>query len=270
MRNLPESNYRSRGGDYPRREPFFAMRIIRLMTKSAAAMEIGSDGVALVAIVAAQEDACRYTRPVNFWNNQLAPLIGVRGGDPDGLRRVRERCVRAGWLQYKPGNKRQPARYFVTIPAAVSVLPDGSSDESLQEYAAHAAPIQTRSCRDSAENLPGICQESAENPPPSSPSPLPNPIPGEGEKRTPASAGKPANAREALAKRLRQLGLPATAETVTEWADLCSGRAACTSPGNGLEFIAWAIDRAKADGVNLQFPRQAALYADQWAEKGAA
>jgi hypothetical protein len=84
------------------------------------------------------------------------------------------------------------------------------------------------------------------------------------------SPGKPANAREALVKHLRKLGLPATPETTQEWADLCSGRASCTSAANGLSFITWAVDRAKADGVNLQYPRQAALYADRWSDKGAA
>lgn len=152
--------------DYPARPPFFLARVIRMLTKSAAGMEIGPEGIALVMIVVGQEDSCRYTRPVNFWNTQLAPLVGIRGGDPEGLRRVRDRCVKAGWLQYLPGNKQQPASYYATIPAAVNALADGGSDESPQEYAGYSTsiPRQRR-------------QESAENKPPSSPNPLPMPMP---------------------------------------------------------------------------------------------
>ena len=256
------------------------MRFLRLLTKSAAMMHLGMDGFALLMVIVGQEDACRYTRPVSFWNTQLATLLGMRGADEHGLRRVRDRCIKAGWLQYRAGNKQLPASYFVTIPAAVTSLPDSSCDESPQEYRANTTliPQQTRQesgenpagiRQESGENPAGIRQESGENPAPSSPSPFPSPIPGEGERRPP-TPGKPANAREALAKHLRKLGLPATTEAVTEWADLCSGRAACTSAGNGLAFIAWAVERAKADGINLQYPRQAALYADRWAEKGAA
>lgn len=52
----------ARGG-YPLRAPFHAQRVIRAMTKTAAAQEIGTAGFALVALVACQEDAKRYAAP---------------------------------------------------------------------------------------------------------------------------------------------------------------------------------------------------------------
>lgn len=161
--------------EYPKREPFFFARFVRLLTKCAAAMEVGPEGFALLTVIVGQEDACRYTRPVNFWNGQLAALVGLR--DPEALRRVRERCIRAGWLQYQPGNKQLPARYFVTIPDAVSSFGDGSSDESPHQSAGQMTGIDRQSRQESAENLPRICRESAEKRPTSIPFPIPNPNP---------------------------------------------------------------------------------------------
>lgn len=181
--------------EYPKRETFFAMRFLRLLTKCAAAMEIGHDGFALLMVIVGQEDACRYTRPVNFWNPQLATLIGLRGGDVDGLRRTRDRCIKAGWLQYQPGNKQSPARYFVTIPALVSDFGDSGSDESPREYAGNPASKAQETNQESAQNPRGIRVESAENPRPSIPSPPPFPIsksaaaPPPAQEKTPPEPG---------------------------------------------------------------------------------
>lgn len=174
--------------DYPMRESFFAIRFLRLLTKSAAAMHIGADGCMLLMIIVGQEDACRYSRPVSFWNHQLAALLGLRGVDEHALRRVRDRCVRAGWLQYAAGNKQLPARYFVTIPAVVSALPDSGSDESPEEYRANPAAISAQKRQESGENPAGIRQESGENPAPSSPNPPPIPTPKSAAAPPPAQA----------------------------------------------------------------------------------
>jgi hypothetical protein len=85
--------------------------------------------------------------------------------------------VGAGWLQYRAGNKRQPAAYFVTIPAAVSALPDGACDESPQEYRSNNASLPQQLRQESGENPAGKRQESGENPAPFSPSPSPSPNP---------------------------------------------------------------------------------------------
>lgn len=92
---------------------------------------------------------------------------------------------------------------------------------------------------------------------------------GKGDGTTPP-IGKPSNARDALTKHLRKLALPATEQTTQEWADLCSGRAGCSCAADGLAFVSWAVKRGLKDGTNVQYPRQAALYADEWARKGAA
>ena len=163
--------------DYPKREPFFAMRFLRLLTKSAAAMEIGSEGVALLMVIVSQEDACRYSRPVNFWNAQLATLCGIPAHNESQLRRVRDRCVKAGWLAYEGLGRRKYGVYAVAIPANINQDNDGSCDESpgdrVRQSGANPAPSVRNVCADDALNVRNVCAECA----PSIPNPLPNPLP---------------------------------------------------------------------------------------------
>ena len=163
--------------DYPKREPFFAMRFLRLLTKTAAAMELGSDGCLLLMTIVGQEDACRYSRPVNFWNAQLAVLCGIPEHNEKQLRRVRDRCVTAGWLHYESLGKRKHGRYFVVIPDHVIQDNDGGCDESpgnhVQEVSAKCPPSVRQV---SAECPPTVRCVSVECPP-SSPNPLPIPTP---------------------------------------------------------------------------------------------
>lgn len=112
---------------YPTREPMFAMKFLRLLANSGGAMAVGVEGVALLSVIATQEDACRYSHAVNFWNHQLAAMVGLR--DERALRTVRDRCVRAGWLAYEQGSKSAPASYFCLNPASVSDCPDYTSSE---------------------------------------------------------------------------------------------------------------------------------------------
>lgn len=113
---------------YPVRPKFFAQKFIRLLTKTAAAMEIGADGAWLLAMIVAQEDAKRYTGPVNYWNEQLFGLMGCASKKP--LVKARRKCVDAGWLHYVEGGKGKAGRYWVTIPPAYQDLTDGACDES--------------------------------------------------------------------------------------------------------------------------------------------
>jgi len=132
--------------EYQKRDPFFANRYIRLMTKSAAGMEITAEGIALCSIIVMQEDTNRYSGPVNFWNSQLCAILGIPG-DENRFRRIREKCVREKWIHYTAGAKSKAARYFATIPEHLSTWSDvGCSENS------------TQSCRESAENLPRIRQ----------------------------------------------------------------------------------------------------------------
>jgi hypothetical protein len=155
------------------------MRYLRLLTKSAAAMEIGTEGLVLVMVVAGQEDACRYARPVNFWNRQLAVLCGIPAENEKQLRRVRDRCVAAGWLHYESLGKRKHGRYFVVIPDHVNQDNDGSCDESPRDDVRQMPANCPPSVRQvSVECPPSVRQVSVECPPSIPfPNPNPNPIP---------------------------------------------------------------------------------------------
>lgn len=116
---------------YPAREPFFAHRFVRVLTKSAAVQELGTEAAWLLTVVAHQEDAKRYSGPVTYWNEQLMPLCGF--ASKGRLVRARERAVAAGWLHYEPGAKGQPGRYWCQVPESQQSLTDGPCDESLPD-----------------------------------------------------------------------------------------------------------------------------------------
>lgn len=150
---------------YPTREPMFAMKFLRLLANSGGAMAVGVEGVALLSVIVTQEDACRYAHAVNFWNHQLAAMVGLR--DERALRTVRDRCVRAGWLAYEQGSKSAPASYFCLNPASVSDCPDYTSSE-----------VSRNACNN--ELLSGQNRLlSGQNVSTSSPIPDPTPIPVE-------------------------------------------------------------------------------------------
>jgi hypothetical protein len=99
---------------YPERQPHFDRAFLRTLIERHAANAVGSDGCLLLAAVVLQEDAQRYSGPVDYWNGQLVAALGVRSVDT--LERVRARCIEAGWLHYVPGSRSRAARYWVTIP----------------------------------------------------------------------------------------------------------------------------------------------------------
>jgi hypothetical protein len=115
--------------NYPKREQFFAHRFLRILTRDAAAMSMGADACWLLTIIVMQEDACRYRRPVMFWNERLADLCGW--ADVRTLVRTRSMLVGAGWLHYEPGahGARKPGAYFVDIPKACVEVDDQPADE---------------------------------------------------------------------------------------------------------------------------------------------
>lgn len=165
---------------YPKREPFFAHRYIRLLTKSAVAMEVGGNGFMLLTIVAMQEDTCRYTRPVLYFNEQLRCLIGLK--TEKGLRSLRDQCVSRGWLFYESGGSRKAGRYMVAIPEHAIGIPDGGCDESPEEHDAMWAQsgrnqtvIGPRSDPDRTSIVTSII-----------PSPLPSPNPKKKSKAQPS------------------------------------------------------------------------------------
>ena len=112
--------------DYPERDGHFAHKVTRLMLRTCAAQDIGTDAAYLVVQIAHTEDAKRYTAPVTFWNDQLQSVFGFTWGKLD---RARKRAVEAGWLHYEPGGKAKVGRYWVLIPPQFEGLSDVAVDE---------------------------------------------------------------------------------------------------------------------------------------------
>jgi hypothetical protein len=115
---------------YIPREQFFAMKALRLLTKSAASQEMGVDVFALITVIACTEDAKRYTGPVNFHNQQLLQILGFAKWDR--LDKARRCAVEHGWLCYlaPPKGERSSGHYWVTIPARLADVADGPCDET--------------------------------------------------------------------------------------------------------------------------------------------
>jgi hypothetical protein len=115
--------------EYPKRPKFFACKFIRLLIKKVVANEFGPQSFTLLTVVAATEDARGYDGPVNFFNHQLLPLVGL--GSVDALHRVRQKCMESGWLTYLPGARTSPGRYWVTIPEKHTATDDYPTDEDV-------------------------------------------------------------------------------------------------------------------------------------------
>jgi len=130
------------------RPPYFANRFVRLLTKTAAAQELGPDACWLLTIIVHLEDTKRYTAPVTFYNEQLMPLLGI--GGKTRLVSARSRAVESGWLVYLPGGKHKPGRYWVLVPERYADLPDTATDESAENV-----------CRPKTGRHPGRQEENA-------------------------------------------------------------------------------------------------------------
>ena len=168
---------------YPKRDAYFANRFIRLLTKTCTANEIGTDAFSLLVNVVMTEDAKRYTAAVTFTNEQLMPICGF--GSKDRLNRARVRASDAGWLNYEPGRKGVPGRYWVTIPDYYAAVPDGSSDglsirvsdtkpadaEIGAQNATESAPVNRRNPRPQSADA----EIGAQNPTESAPTTRRNP-----------------------------------------------------------------------------------------------
>ncbi len=129
---------------YEKRPKFWAMRYIRTVLNSLSVCEMGHDSFTLIVTIAMQEDRFGYSKPVNFWNEQLAELCGFRSVKQ--LQRARDRAISSGWLEYRSGFKSIPAVYRSVIPGQ---MPGAFLDNNDLE---------------SARNPPGIRQESVQLP----------------------------------------------------------------------------------------------------------
>jgi len=114
--------------EYPKRPSHYAHRYCRLLAKTCAANEITTLGCWLCTVIAHLEDSRRYTGPISFYNEQLAPLLGVKKWET--LERARRLAVDHGWLAYQCGGRHKPGYYHVTIPPGLEGLDDAPCDES--------------------------------------------------------------------------------------------------------------------------------------------
>ena len=168
--------------EYPKREPFFAHKFVRMLTKSCAAQDIGLNAFALLCVIAHQEDSARYCGPVRFWNEQLMSTLAL---SPRALREARDKAVKFGWLTYFRENDRATGRYFVTIPKRFAGLSDAPIEEP--EVFSGAVPCEVSSEASCADLHKEVHKEVTSNrtrsehesaPEPSPPSiPIPDPIP---------------------------------------------------------------------------------------------
>ena len=240
---------------YPARPQYFAHRFIRLMTKSALAMEIGSEGAWLLSIIAMQEDSCRYSKAVSFWNSQLTVLLGFRNDHEARMRRIRQRCVDAGWLNYEPGGRTHPGHYFVTIPTHLIQIEDGPCDESGFE-----SDNETTLKRHQSDNETTLKRHQSDTFLTST-----LPLPGEGEAPAPTQEkiDQKAKNREALTRAIRKQGLPASPEAVSEWADLLTGLGGCKTGEDALSGFLWLLELAKERGVQVTYAKHTRDLADR-------
>lgn len=115
--------------EYPERDSFFAHEVVRLLSKTCAAQQIGPAATLLVAFVAHTEDAIRYSAPPTFYNDQWLPILGLRKWD--SLDRARRAAIESGWLHYDspPTGSRKPGTYWTLIPARYEGLDDSPIGE---------------------------------------------------------------------------------------------------------------------------------------------
>lgn len=115
--------------EYPKRPPFFAAKVCKLLGRTCAAQTITPAGAYLITQIAYVEDAKRYSGPVTYFREPLMHITGI--GTAARLIRVRNLCVKAGWLHYEepPKGSRQPGVYWVTIPEKFEDLPLSAYDD---------------------------------------------------------------------------------------------------------------------------------------------
>jgi len=106
----------------PKRDAFFAHRLVRLLFKTCATLEIGEHAVLLIIHVAHTEDAIRYSQPARFWNSQLNSVLGFKS--PKQLNNARQRAIAAGWLHYERKGDKHPGCYWTDIPSRFEDLKD--------------------------------------------------------------------------------------------------------------------------------------------------
>lgn len=112
---------------YPKRPAFFSHKYIRILWKACVATELGPDVAYLLSGIVMTEDARGYRSAVTFFNEQLCSMAGF--ANVKAMDRARKKAIDSGWLNYQPGGKGIPGKYFVNIPEEHQDWDDAPSDE---------------------------------------------------------------------------------------------------------------------------------------------
>ncbi len=245
----------SLGPAYPSRGDHFAFRFCRLLTKTAAALEIGAEGCWLLAVVVMQEDACRYRRAVRFYSEQLMGLLGMSRAKT--FRALRDRLVAGGWLHYQSGGTRQAGLYWVLVPEHAQGIGDGVTAETEGESAPNPAP-------NGAQIPPAIepksrPQSSPHTAPPSSLSLAPVPSPsGNREREAPPSD------RDRVEWLLERLAVSNSKRQRVRWIALGKSDGGAHNIDELIEVLAWSIDTARSRGRSVNYPNHVVAEMREW------
>jgi hypothetical protein len=174
---------------YPKNRPsYFGFKVIRLMAKVRAADQIGTSGLAMVSVIAMQEDACGYKRAVSFWNEPLMLDLGMRARNT--FNRTREACIEAGWLKYKSGGTRKVGYYYVSIPDEFLDEKDSAIDERLssnfernEELMRDQSGTNKGLIRDQCGTNEELMRDQCDTVSTLYPIPIPNPTPNPSKKK---------------------------------------------------------------------------------------
>lgn len=157
------------------RPPYFAQKYIRLLTKTAAALELGPSACWMLAVIATQEDAKRYTEPAKYYYDQLMPLCGFTSRKQ--LANAIRKSVALGWLSYTAGRKSIPCYFSVCIPKRFTDLDTNGCDESAfrSEFSSDSELQTELNKKSSSDFIPEMEIKGNRKGRTSIPSPTPNP-----------------------------------------------------------------------------------------------
>jgi hypothetical protein len=139
---------------YPKRENFHAFRVLRALSHSADAPELGPTACWLVTIVVIREDQLRYEQAPQFYNQHLMTTMGMSCAKQ--LDRARDKAVERGWLHYERCHNRAMGRYWSKIPRAEQEHEEpphadnqGSTTANVSTLCPDSVPKVSRECPDS-------------------------------------------------------------------------------------------------------------------------
>jgi hypothetical protein len=219
---------------HQQRPPFFALHILRLMIQTKATQTIGDAGHVLLTAVVLAEDRIGYRAPVPFWASELESVLGVK---ESALKRIRARCMEAGWLGFTARPKKS-SLYWATVPESFrGMIEEGSlssgglgvkndtQSDGVSKMTPQADPKRTASGLPSSP-FPspiggGEGKEVRENPSPPGPEENPRDFAGLFAAIAEVTGLDPVGARESLQDATSRLGgtdPPFTAQEVREFA----------------------------------------------------